>query len=127
MWQTWTAFGIMFGYLVDVAFEKVPDQSGIIGLNWRLMLGSVSRPRSRLIYVPLTMDTQAGVPAVIVALQVFFCPESPRWYMMKGRYTKAFGSLRQLRHTDLQAARDLYCTSRFSLITTALVHYELSF
>ncbi|PIL24778.1 MFS general substrate transporter [Ganoderma sinense ZZ0214-1] len=90
MWQTWTAFGIMFGYLVDVAFEKVPDQSSIHGLNWRLMLGS------------------AGVPAVIVALQVYFCPESPRWYMMKGRYTKAFDSLRRLRHTDLQAARDLY-------------------
>ena len=48
MWQTWTAFGIMFGYLVDVAFEKVPDQSGITGLNWRLMLGSVSTLRCRL-------------------------------------------------------------------------------
>nr|VWP02262.1 Zn(2)-C6 fungal-type domain-containing protein [Ganoderma boninense] len=80
----------MIGYLVDVAFEKVPDQNNIRGLNWRLMLGS------------------AGVPAVVVALQVFFCPESPRWYMMKGRYTKAFDSLRRLRHTDLQAARDLY-------------------
>lgn len=30
--------------------------------------------------------------------------------MMKGRYPKAFQSLRRLRHTDLQAARDLYCT-----------------
>ncbi len=45
MWQTWTAFGIMLGYLVDVAFQNVPDQSGIRGLQWRLMLGSVSRFR----------------------------------------------------------------------------------
>ncbi|KAI0708285.1 hypothetical protein C8Q76DRAFT_770326 [Earliella scabrosa] len=90
MWQTWTAFGIMMGYVMDLAFQNVPDRSGIRGLNWRLMLGS------------------AGVPALFIAAQVFFCPESPRWYMMKGRYPKAFESLRRLRHTDLQAARDLY-------------------
>ncbi len=48
---------------------------------------------------------------MIIVAQVYFCPESPRWYMMKGRYTKAFESLRLLRHTDVQAARDLYCLS----------------
>ena len=32
--------------------------------------------------------------------------------MMKGRYPDAFRSLRRLRHTELQAARDLYCASR---------------
>ena len=42
MWQTWTAFGIMLGYVMDIAFQNVPDSSGIRGLNWRLMLGSVS-------------------------------------------------------------------------------------
>ena len=42
MWQTWTAFGIMLGYVMDIAFEKVPDPPHIRGLNWRLMLGSVS-------------------------------------------------------------------------------------
>ncbi|KAI1783044.1 hypothetical protein LXA43DRAFT_977304 [Ganoderma leucocontextum] len=82
MWQTWTAFGIMIGYVMDLAFQNVQDPPGIRGLNWRLMLGS------------------AGIPALFVAVQVFLCPESPRWYMMK--------SLRRLRHTDLQAARDLY-------------------
>ncbi|TBU25760.1 hypothetical protein BD311DRAFT_808927 [Dichomitus squalens] len=90
MWQTWTAFGIMIGYVMDLAFQNVSDPSGITGLKWRLMLGS------------------AGIPALFVALQVFFCPESPRWYMKKGRHAKAFESLRRLRHTDVQAARDLY-------------------
>jgi MFS family permease len=34
-WQMWTAFGIMVGYAADLAFYKVPDSSGIVGLNWR--------------------------------------------------------------------------------------------
>ncbi|KAL0581832.1 hypothetical protein V5O48_000200 [Marasmius crinis-equi] len=90
MWQTWTAFGIMLGTVIDLAFFRIPDQSGITGLNWRLMLGS------------------AGVPALFLAIQVFFCPESPRWYMSKGRYRDAFNSLARLRHSNVQAGRDLY-------------------
>ncbi|KAG7093135.1 hypothetical protein E1B28_009418 [Marasmius oreades] len=90
MWQTWTAFGIMLGTVIDLAFFKIPDLSGIRGLNWRLMLGS------------------AGVPAFWLAILVYFCPESPRWYMRKGRYRDAFNSLARLRHTKLQAARDIY-------------------
>ena len=41
MWQMWTAFGIMLGYVADLAFYKVPDKPHIKGLNWRLMLASV--------------------------------------------------------------------------------------
>jgi len=41
MWQMWTAFGIMLGYVSDLAFYKVPDRPHIKGLNWRLMLASV--------------------------------------------------------------------------------------
>lgn len=40
--------------------------------------------------------------------QVFFCPESPRWLIGRGRYRKAFESLCRLRFTKLQAARDLF-------------------
>lgn len=90
MWQMWTAFGIMVGYASDLVFYKVPDRNNIIGLNWRLMLGS------------------AMFPAVIVCCFVFLCPESPRWYMSKGRHTKAYRSMCRLRHTKLQAARDLF-------------------
>lgn len=34
--------------------------------------------------------------------------ESPRWYMKKGRFAKAYRSLQRLRFNDIQAARDLY-------------------
>ncbi|KAJ3724935.1 hypothetical protein DFJ43DRAFT_1157684 [Lentinula guzmanii] len=90
MWQTWTAFGIMIGTVMDLAFYKVSDPPHITGLNWRLMLGS------------------AGVPALVICLQVFFCPESPRWYISKGRYREAYNSLARLRRHPIQAARDLY-------------------
>lgn len=39
---------------------------------------------------------------------VFFCPESPRWYMKKNCYPRAMRSLLRLRNYTLQAARDLY-------------------
>ena len=89
-WQMWTAFGIMFGYAADLAFFKVPDQSGIVGLNWRIMMAS------------------AMFPALVVCGFVFSCPESPRWYMSKKRYDKAYQSMCSLRYNKIQAARDLY-------------------
>ncbi|OCH83718.1 MFS general substrate transporter, partial [Obba rivulosa] len=90
MWQMWTAFGIMIGNVCDIAFFHVPDKPGITGLNWRLMLSS------------------AGIPALVIMSQVWFCPESPRWLISKGRYDKAYESLLRLRHSPVQAARDLY-------------------
>ncbi len=43
-WQMWTAFGIFFGYVADLAFYKVPDTKGVVGLNWRLMMASAMLP-----------------------------------------------------------------------------------
>ncbi|KPM45203.1 hypothetical protein AK830_g1328 [Neonectria ditissima] len=69
----WTAFGIALGFIVSVAFQNVT----FLGETspWRWMLASTS------------------VPPLIVMLQVYFCPESPRWYMEKGRYDKAYRSI----------------------------------
>jgi MFS family permease len=88
MWQMWTAFGICLGFVVSVAFSGVT----VFGedTQWRWMLASTS------------------IPPLVVMVQVYFCPESPRWYMEKGRYNKAFESTCRLRHTKLQAARDMY-------------------
>ncbi|KAK0533014.1 hypothetical protein OC834_002392 [Tilletia horrida] len=78
----------------DLILYQIPDKEyangHIYGLPWRLMLGS------------------AGLPAIFVAAQVFFCPESPRWLMKKGRYVEAYKSLLRLRNSPVQASRDLY-------------------
>ncbi|CBX98508.1 similar to sugar transporter [Plenodomus lingam JN3] len=83
-WQLWTAFGIFLGTVANLA---VKDTGRI---SWRLQFGS------------------ALIPALPLLIGVYFCPESPRWYMKKGKYTQAFKSLRRLRNNDIQAARDLY-------------------
>jgi Sugar (and other) transporter. len=89
-WQMWTAFGIMLGYAADLIFYQVSDTPGVIGLNWRLMMAS------------------AMFPALVVCCFVFTCPESPRWYMSKKQYFRAYQSICTLRHHKIQAARDLY-------------------
>merc|ERR1712000_554768 len=89
MWQMWTAFGIALGFIVCVAFQNVTIIGGETS-PWRWMMASTS------------------VPPLIVMLQVYFCPESPRWYMEKGRFDKAYRSVRRLRFSGVQAARDMY-------------------
>ncbi|KAL9937144.1 hypothetical protein V8E36_004379 [Tilletia maclaganii] len=86
-WQLWTAFGIFLGFAANVV---VADTGRIA---WRLQLGS------------------AFIPALPLALFIYMCPESPRWYMKKNRYADAYKSLCRLRHHKLQAARDLFYIS----------------
>ncbi|KZV62126.1 hypothetical protein PENSPDRAFT_591900, partial [Peniophora sp. CONT] len=49
-------------------------------MAWRLQLGS------------------ACIPALLLACDTLFCPESPRWLIKKGRYQDAYKSLLKLRH-----------------------------
>lgn len=79
----WTAFGIMLGTAVNLALFNHEH-------NWRLMLGA------------------PFIPAVPLLCLIYFCPESPRWYMKKGRYTDAWKAMIQLRHNEIQVARDMY-------------------
>ncbi|KAI0131464.1 hypothetical protein F4814DRAFT_437921 [Daldinia grandis] len=83
-WQMWTAFGIFLGCSANLAFGQVGK------IAWRFQVGS------------------AFIPAVPLALLILFCPESPRWYIKKGRIREAIKSLLRLRNNPLQAARDLY-------------------
>jgi len=84
-WQMWTAFGIALGDVVSVIFANIEPN-----VAWRLMLGST-------VLAP-----------IIVCVMIYFAPESPRWYINKGRYEDAFKSMVRLRRTRLQAARDLF-------------------
>ncbi|KAG6360786.1 hypothetical protein INS49_011853 [Diaporthe citri] len=83
-WQLWTAFGICLGTCANL----VVGRTGVI--SWRLQFGS------------------AFIPAIPLMVLIFFCPESPRWYMKKNRYPQAMKSLLRLRNHAVQAARDLY-------------------
>jgi sugar porter (SP) family MFS transporter len=86
-WQVWTAFGIMVGNIMGVAFYPLPAN-----MAWRFMLGS------------------SCVPPAFVMAQVYFCPESPRWLIEKNKVPKAYDSFRRIRKTELQACRDLFYT-----------------
>ncbi|KAJ9092100.1 hypothetical protein QFC21_006966 [Naganishia friedmannii] len=86
-WQLWTAFGIFLGFAANVIVQDTGK------IAWRLQLGS------------------AFIPAVPLAIGIWFTPESPRWLLKKNRHAKAYKSLLRLRFTPLQAARDLYYIS----------------
>ena len=45
---------------------------------------------------------------MLCAALVWLIPESPRWYMGKGRYVEAYRSMCQLRFEKVQAARDIF-------------------
>ncbi|GAA5892052.1 hypothetical protein JCM6882_005680 [Rhodosporidiobolus microsporus] len=103
-WQVWTAFGIMLGTVSSLAFYEVKDVTNITGLNWRIMLAS------------------ALLPSLFVMAQVPFVPESPRWLIGKGRYQDAFKSLCRLRHSKLQAARDLFAINALLEEEASMAH-----
>ncbi|MCJ1295853.1 hypothetical protein MMC34_007417 [Xylographa carneopallida] len=84
-WQIWVAFGILLGFSANLAIFQTGDN-----IAWRLQIGS------------------AFIPVIPLFIGLYFCPESPRWYIKKNRYHDAFNALCSLRNTRLQAARDLY-------------------
>ncbi|KAI0892611.1 hypothetical protein F4806DRAFT_237235 [Annulohypoxylon nitens] len=86
--QLWVAFGIMIGMVFNLAFYRIGP------LAWRFQLAA------------------AFAPAIPVVLFVWWCPESPRWLMKKGRYQQAFRSFCRLRNTEMQAALELYYAHR---------------
>ncbi|KAK1750423.1 hypothetical protein QBC47DRAFT_464908 [Echria macrotheca] len=83
-WQMWTAFGIFLGTAFNLAVWNAGEN------NWRLMLGA------------------PFLPAVPLLALIYFCPESPRWYMKKGRYVDAWNAMLKLRSHPLQVARDIF-------------------
>lgn len=83
-WQMWTAFGIFLGYSANLIVHDVGR------IAWRLQLGS------------------ALIPAVPLLALVYLVPESPRWYLKRGKIEKAWESLLKLRKHRVLAARDLY-------------------
>ncbi|KAK5109792.1 hypothetical protein LTR62_006525 [Meristemomyces frigidus] len=101
MWQMFVAFGILLGFLANVAFFDVRE-----GLVWRLQL-----------IAPV-------LPTLPLLLLIYACPESAAWHAKYGRYRQAFDSLRRLRNTELQAAMELYSSYTSSLAKRRPQHDE---
>ena len=80
----------MLGYVAGVVFSGVRIPAGQVNSEWRIILGSTA------------------IPPIFVCCQVYLVPESPRWYMSKNRYEKAFKALQRFRWSRMQSARDLY-------------------
>ncbi|KAK7397661.1 hypothetical protein QQX98_012972 [Neonectria punicea] len=89
-WQLWVAFGIMMGFAFNLIFTTAKSD--------RLTLGLIQG-------APM-------VPALaLLVTSVVFCPESPRYHLLKGPNCspeKAYQMLRRVRNTEIQALRDIY-------------------
>ncbi|KAJ6130601.1 Major facilitator superfamily domain general substrate transporter [Penicillium capsulatum] len=97
-WQVWMAFGIFLGTCANLAVVNTGK------IAWRLQLGS------------------AFIPAVPLILGIWFCPESPRWLIIKGKHRRASESLLRLRNSPLQAARDLYMIHAQLVMEKEMLH-----
>ncbi|KAK0389349.1 hypothetical protein NLU13_2924 [Sarocladium strictum] len=83
-WQLWVVAGIFLGFCANVIVKDTGD------ISWRLQLGS------------------AFIPSLLLAIGIYFCPESPRWLMKHGKLAKGFQSMKILRAHPIIAARDYY-------------------
>ena len=79
------SLGIFLGLLANIAVLGVDND-----LEWRLQLGS------------------AFIPSFLLAIGIFFCPESPRWLMKNGKQAEAFKAMSRLRAHSIIAVRDYY-------------------
>jgi sugar porter (SP) family MFS transporter len=83
-WQLWVVIGIFCGFAANIIVKDVPR------IAWRLQLGS------------------AFIPSFILMVGIFFCPESPRWLMKKGKLAQGYKSMKALRDHEIIGARDFY-------------------
>ncbi|KAH7070583.1 sugar transporter-like protein [Paraphoma chrysanthemicola] len=83
-WQLWVVIGIFLGFAANVIVKDTGK------IAWRLQLGS------------------AFIPSLILAIGIFFCPESPRWLMKHGKIAQGFKSMAALRAHPIIGARDYY-------------------
>ncbi|KAI1816571.1 hypothetical protein GGS20DRAFT_575433 [Poronia punctata] len=88
-WQLWVAFGIAMGFAFNLIFFNAKDGKVTV----QLILGA------------------PFVPAIFLLCSLYFCPESPRYYMRRGSHfnpQKAYEILVKLRTEEFQALRDIY-------------------
>jgi len=87
-WQMFYSVGSFIAYWVNFACTKhvqdLPKE-----WDWRMVV-----------------IFQLLMPSVVLGC-IFFCPETPRWYVQKGKIDQARESLRQVRDTEEEIEREL--------------------
>ncbi|KAF2187274.1 MFS general substrate transporter [Zopfia rhizophila CBS 207.26] len=83
-WQFMDALGIFLGFTANLVVSKIGP------LTWRFQTASAALP---------TICALSLIPAI---------PESPRFYLKKGKLREAFQVLLDLRGSQIQAATELY-------------------
>ena len=83
-WQLFDALGIFFGFTANLVVSRIGP------LAWRFQIGSVV------------------LPTICLLTLIWATPESPRFLLKKGKLREAYESLLALRHSPIQAARELY-------------------
>lgn len=63
--------GMLLVYFVNLKIGEMGDDAWVLATGWRHMLAS------------------CAIPATLFFLAAFFMPDTPRWYVMKGREEKA--------------------------------------
>ncbi|KAK6526645.1 hypothetical protein TWF694_005226 [Orbilia ellipsospora] len=86
-WQLFFSVGSFIAYWVNYACTKNVPKLG--NWDWRMVV-----------------IFQLLFPSIICAL-IFFCPETPRWYVQKGRIEDARNSLRKVRETEEEVETEL--------------------
>lgn len=86
-WQAGDALGIFLGFTANLIAAKSTSNWRS---SWRWQTASIA------------------IPALCLMTLIFAVPDSPRLYLKRGEYKKAYKALCLLRLMPLQAARDLF-------------------
>ncbi|MGA9658510.1 MAG: sugar porter family MFS transporter [Asticcacaulis sp.] len=70
--------GMLLVYFVNLKIGEMGDDAWVLATGWRFMLAS------------------AAIPAALFFLAALFMPDTPRWYVMKGKEDKAMKLLTSL-------------------------------
>ncbi|KAI1175207.1 sugar transporter-domain-containing protein [Nemania sp. FL0916] len=102
-WQLWVAFGIFVGFVFNLIFFTAEH------------LGCASDSADSDCRHQTTVGLILGspfVPSIILLASLYFCPESPRYYMRQQSShfdpQKAYSILVRLRGGEFRALRDVY-------------------
>ncbi|KAL7276937.1 hypothetical protein RUND412_000081 [Rhizina undulata] len=86
-WQMFYSVGSFIAYWINFACTKHVEKLG--DWDWRMV-----------VIFQLLMPT-------FILCAIFFCPETPRWYVQKGRFDEARESLRQVRENEDEIEQEL--------------------